>query len=32
MDKLQVWTRDKKFQIMLDLFRNNEQTKSVIRP
>ncbi len=30
IDKLQVWMRDKKLQIMLDLFRNSLQTKSVI--
>ncbi len=30
IDKLQAWTRDKKLQIMLDLFRNSLQTKSVI--
>ncbi len=31
IDKLQVWMRDKKFQIMLDLFCNSLQTKSVSR-
>ncbi len=32
IDKLQVWTRDKKFQIMLDLFHNSLPTKSAICP
>ncbi len=30
IDKLQVWTHGKKFQIMLDLFRNSLQTKSAV--
>ncbi len=30
IDKLQVWTCDKKFQFMLDLFRNSLQTQSPI--
>ncbi len=30
IDKLPVWTLDKKFQIMLYLFRNSLQTKSAI--
>ncbi len=30
IDKLQVWTRDKKFQITLDVFRNSLQTKTEI--
>ncbi len=30
IDKLPVWTRNKMFQIMLDLFHNSLQTKSAI--